>query len=60
MPVVDTTENTIFLGMDHGLTTGQAVKYDNNDGTSIQTRPRCKSRPASSSGARLRSVPRTS
>ena len=33
--VVDTTENTIFLGMDHGLTTGQAVKYDDNSGTGI-------------------------
>ncbi len=35
IPVVDTAENTIFLGLDHGLTTGQKVKYDDNGGTAI-------------------------
>ncbi len=35
LPVVDTTANTIFLGLDSGLTTGEEVTYHANGGTAI-------------------------
>lgn len=35
IPVVDTDKDTIFLGLDHELATGQEVEYKNGGGTSV-------------------------